>query len=71
MISAGLQIDTSPANPPIVLKHCVILQSGETPVLMLNESSFKANLVFSFSEEAANEGTHCAGACQAASGWLQ
>ena len=63
MVSAGLQIDISPANPPIVPKHCVVLQSGETPVLILNESSFEDNLVFPFSEEAANEGSHCACAC--------
>lgn len=71
MISAGLQVGSSPANSPIVPKHFVILQSGEIPVLILNESSFEANLVFSFSEEAANEGTHCADVCQAAPGWLQ
>lgn len=63
MVSAGLQIDISPANPPIVPKHCIVLESGETPVLILNESSFEANFIFPFSEEAANEGTHCACAC--------
>lgn len=70
MALAGLQIDISHANLPLVPKHCIILQSGETLALMINESSFKTNLVFSFSEEAGNEGTYSAGACQEAPSWL-
>lgn len=53
IISAGLQMDISPADLPTVSKHCVILKSGETLVLTLNESSLEAHLVYSFSEEAA------------------
>lgn len=39
MVYSGLQIGISPANPHVVPKHCAILHSGETTVLMLTPGS--------------------------------